>query len=345
MRRTLTTRLGAVALLLALGAQALAQPPAASPVEGEEEGDDDAGAGAPRAMRVVPLVDAATAVATGRGVSVSAEEVYAWLRDSAPIAQQRYAADPALLREIVDRLVADRLLAQEARRRGLERDPVVRAAAERALVARLRALVLNPRAGDASAVTDDDTRRWYDAHPERFHIPERRRVRVVFSVDRIAAQDVLRLAQLRRRGRVVNEFRRLAAQHNDDPELAGVRGELRDVLAPAAPGGDAVDLAVRAAAYEVREEGAVVPRVVPGRWRGREGFYVVRYIDRRAPIERTYAESAEWIRVRIVLERRVAAERAEVDRLEREAGVRRVPLVEVVRVEPDPTPPDGGTTR
>lgn len=330
-----------VALLVCvlLGSLGRAQPPA-------PEGDDDefADAAAPVPLRVVPLVDASTTVAVGRGVSVSAEELFTWLRESDPSAQRRYAADPSLLNELLDRLVADRLLAREAHRRGLERDPVVRAALERALVSRLRATVINPRAGDATAVTTDEARRWFDAHPERFHIPERRRVRVVFCADRATAAEVLRLATLRRRGRVVNDFRRLAGQHNRDPELAGARGELRDVLHPREPGGEGVDPGVRQATYELREEGAVSPRVIPGRWRGAEGFYVLRYVDRRAPIERSFAESEEWIRNRIVLERRVAAERAEVARLEREADVRRVPLAGVVRLEPEP-PGDAGAPR
>lgn len=340
MRWTLRTRATLAAALLALAGAALAQP--LQPTTEDPE-DGDAGA-VLRPMRVVPLVDASTPIATGRNVAVSAEEVFAWLRDSAPVAQQRYASDPAVMNEILDRLVADRLLAHEARRRGLERDPIVRAALERALVARLRALVLNPRAGDATGVTDAEVRRWYDEHPDRFHIPERRRVRVVFTADRAVAAEVLRLATLRRRGRLVNEFRRLAGQYNTDPELVGLRGEVRDVLPPRAPGGDAVDPAVREAVYELREEGATVQRVVPGRWRGAQGFFVVRYVDRRPPIERAFSESAEWIRNRIVLERRVAAERAEVERLERESAVRRVPLASVVRLEPDPSPADAGAS-
>jgi hypothetical protein len=169
-------------------------------------------------------------------------------------------------------------------------------------------------------------------------------VRAVFTRDRAVANEVLRLALLRRRGRVVNDFRRLAATRNVDPELVGARGEIRDVLPPREPNGEGVDLAVRQAVYELREEGAVVPRVIPGAWRGAQGFFVVRYVDRRAPIERSYAESAEWIRHRIVLERRVAAEREEVARLERQAEVRRVPLTGVVRLEPDATG-DAGAPR
>lgn len=340
MRRPALTRMLLVAALLAVVTATAAQtePP-------DDEGDAGAFAAPPsRPWRVVPLVDASTPVASGRHLSVGADEVFAWLRDSAPVAQRRYAGDPSLLNEILDRLVADRLLAHEARRRGLERDPVVRAALERALVARLRALVLNPRAGDATAVTDEEAQRWYDAHPERFHVPERRRARVVFTPDRLTATELLRLAQFRRRGRLVNDFRRLATERNSDLELAGMRGEIRDVLPPMASGGEGVDLALRQAVYELREENAFVPRVVPGRWRGVAGFFVVRYLDRRAPIDRTFAESHEWIRHRIVLERRVAVERAEVERLERESDVRRIPLLEVVRLEPEPEP-DAGSAR
>ncbi|MFO0625253.1 MAG: peptidyl-prolyl cis-trans isomerase [Polyangiales bacterium] len=328
----------ALGVLWLFPATAVAQP---HPVEGDDE-PQDAAVLAP--MRVVPLVEGNTPVASGRDVRVNAEEVYAWLRDSDPGAQRRYAGDPAVLNEVLDRLVADRLLAREALRQRLDRDPIVRAALERALVSRLRATVINPRAGDVTAVTDEETRAWFASHPDRFHIPERRRIRAVFTSDRAAAAEVLRLALQRRRGRVVNDFRRLAATRNTDPELAGARGEIRDVLPPREPGGDAVDPAVRQAVYELREEGAVVPRVIPGAWRGAQGFFVVRYMDRRAAIERTYADSAEWIRHRIVLERRVAAEREEVARLERQAEVRRVPLTGVVRLEPDATG-DAGAPR
>ncbi len=337
--RLLLNRLAfALGVLCLMPVTALAQP---HPVEGDDEPRD---AAAPAPMRVVPLVEGNSPVATGRDVRVSAEEVYAWLRDSDPVSQRRYASDPAVLNEVLDRLVADRLLAREAVRQRLDRDPIVRAALERALVSRLRATVINPRAGDVSAVTDEETRAWFAAHPDRFHIPERRRVRAVFTQDRAVATEVLRLALLRRRGRVVNDFRRLAATRNVDPELVGARGEIRDVLPPREPNGEGVDLAVRQAVYELREEGAVAPRVIPGAWRGAQGFFVVRYVDRRAPIERSYAESAEWIRHRIVLERRVAAEREVVARLEREAEVRRVPLTGVVRLEPD-APADAGAPR
>ncbi len=301
----------------------------------DPEGDDpDSGANGDAGPEVVftPLCDPARAIATGRGVTVTAGEVYELLRDAPAPLLRRYSAEPALLQELADRLVSDRLLALEARRRGLERDPIVRAALERALVSRLRSTVIDPRGGEPREVTDEDARLWFDAHPERFHVPERRRARVIFVTDRRDAQNYLRMVQLRRRGRPVHDFRRMATEHTTDPELRASRGEIRDVTLRPSYWAPDLDDALREAVFIVGAEGEILPRIVPARWRTTEGFFVVRWVGRRAAIERTFAESAEWIRQRLVLERRVQAERAEVDRLAGEHGVTRVPLDQVLRL-------------
>lgn len=339
-RRCLTAlaALGLAALPLAVGrAQPAPRPiPGAAFIDEDvndegAESNADAGAG-DVPLAVVPLVDAAAPIARGAGVEVLAGELIDRVRDATPPLLRRYAASPELVQEVEDRLVADRLLAAEARRRGLDRDPTVRAAVERALVARLRSTALNPLAGAAADVSDADARRWYDEHPERFHVPERRRARGVFLATRAEAQEVLRLAMARRRGRYLHDFRSLAASRNVDPELAGLRGELRELTAGAWAQSPPVDDAVRAAVFAA-EAGEVIPRVIPGRWRDRPGFWVIRYLNRRAAINRSYEDSREWIRARIVLERRVEVERREVERLAREARVDRVPASRVLRVE------------
>ncbi|MDB4930649.1 MAG: Foldase protein PrsA precursor, partial [Myxococcaceae bacterium] len=201
----------ALAAGLAWGAPAAAQPQsAAAPnlatgaaVEEDDSGDTalpDPGAVAldRRPVTVVPLLPPTELLASAPGVAVTAAELYAALADAPAPLLRRYAADPAALRGLLDRMVADRLLAAEARRVGLDRVAAVLAALERALVSRLRATVLTPRAGGVEAVSDDDVRRWYEAHPERFHIPERRRARAIFLTDRAEAARVLRLAVQRR---------------------------------------------------------------------------------------------------------------------------------------------------
>jgi peptidyl-prolyl cis-trans isomerase C len=282
---------------------------------------------------LVPLVDASTPIATGRNLRVTAGEVIARFRDASGALQEGYATRPDLAQELLDRIVADRLLADEARRRGLDADPLVRAAVERALVSRLRALVINPTA-DTTRPTDDEVRTWYDAHPERFHIPERRRVRLLFVTDRREAMEILRLALARRGGRPVHEFRRLAAERNREPHLRSMAGDVRDVTPTPIPGALDLDPAVRAALFEISREGDTLPRLVEGRWRDVPGWFLVHLVGRRRGEERSLAAQSDWIRLRIMLERRVAAERAQIDELARARGVNAMPITAVLRFDP-----------
>lgn len=318
--------------------RALAQPvPGAADID-EDTNDEGAesvtdGGSSDAALVVVALVDGAVPLARGVGVEVPASILIDGVRGATQPLLQQYAASPELVQSLADRLVADRLLSAEARRRGLDRDPLVQAAIERALVARFRATVIDPAAGTVSDVTDVDSRRWYDAHTERFHLPERRRARGIFLSTRSEAEAVLRLARARRRGRYVHDFRRLAATRNADPELAGRRGELRELTLGEWLRCPPVSVSVRSAVFSA-EPGEVLPRVVEGTWRGRPGYWVLRYLTRRAAIDRSFEDSREWIRARIVLERRVALERLEVDRLSSLSRVVRRPASNIVRIEP-----------
>jgi hypothetical protein len=279
-------------------------------------------------VAVQTLLSDTTAVASGRGVSVTAAEFAQRVGDAPEQLQRAWAASPQGMNELLDRLVSDRLLANEARRLGLEQDPAVRAAIERALVARLRATVINPSVGDGTRVTMDDIRAFYEANAYRFHIPERRRALVVFVTDRHEAERLHRLARPTGRRQRPADFRDLVRRYNTDPDLLRTDGEVRDVTAA----GTEIDPALRDAIFALDQPGQVAPHVVAGRWNGVRGFFVVRLSSRRAPIDRTLAESADWIRQRLVLERRVAAERALVERLASEARVTRTPVERVVRV-------------
>lgn len=310
-----------------------------APEEVEESGQPFDAGSAPSVTLQPMVTDAATAIASGRGLSVTAGELYQRIADAPEPTQRVWAATPALLEEVIDRMIADRLMANEARRLGLDRDPAVRAAVDRALVARLRATVVNSAAGDASRVTSEDIREFYDSHSWRFHIPERRTARVIFVTERRDAEHALRRARAMRRHRLVNDFRMLAQELNTDPELIRENGEVRDVT----PVQTDLDPALREAIYEIHAPGEVALNIVRGSWRGTRGFFIVRLSARRAPIDRTLAESSDWIRQRIVLQRRVDAERTMVARLTSDARVVRTPSRQLVRVSGGSGVVDAGT--
>ena len=345
LREAALLALGAL-VVLAFALPALAQHTGApgDPTETENtDGELDAGVCEPTAVTVQSLIaDASVPIARGRGVTVTAGEFVECVRAAPEPTQRTWANNPRLLDELLDRMVSDRLLANEARRRGLDRDPAVQAALERALIARLRATVINPSAADASQVTDAQIREFYDSHPQRFHIPERRTARVIFLARRHDAERVLLLATVPRRRHALPDFRVLAEQQNTVPELAREGGELRELT----PTTVDIDATLRDAIFAIERPGTTLPSLVQGRWGLVRGFFVVRLTSRRAAIDRTLAESADWIRYRLALELRVQAERAMVERLAREAGVTRVPADRIVRMAwPDGGAGDGGERR
>src|SRR5262249_29532787 len=125
-----------------------------------------------------------------------------------------------------------------------------------------------------------------------------------------------------------HEFVALAAQFNRDPELQRSGGEIRDVLQQT---GD-IDPRLRDAIYAIERTGTMHPAIVRGDWHGAHGWFVVRLMSRRPAIDRSLAESSDWIRQRIVLEHRVVQERVLVERLAREAGVVTLPADQAVTV-------------
>jgi peptidyl-prolyl cis-trans isomerase C len=89
------------------------------------------------------------------------------------------ADDPAALRALLDELVLQRAQIQEARRRGLDRDPEIVAAYENLLATKLREQ--EEAAGKArlevSAAEEQD---YYALHRAEFTVPSRQRVAVIF---------------------------------------------------------------------------------------------------------------------------------------------------------------------
>jgi peptidyl-prolyl cis-trans isomerase C len=287
-------------------------------------------------VQVTALAGPSSPLATGRGISVTAGDLQERVRDANELEQRRFAADPAALEALVDRLVADRALAAEARRRGLESDPAVRAAVERALIARLRATVLNPTA-DAARVTEAETRAFYQTNGYRFHVPERRRVAVLFTAD------LPRLERETRRWRRLTPtalraaFRDLTRVMTTDEELVRAQYELVDVTQDR----EDLDPGLRAATFSIRDEGGISSPTA-GHFRGRRGYWLVRLIDKRPAIERSFEDSADWIRGRIAAERRLQVERDAVQRLLEQSALRRAPAASAVRVEVVPTSMDAG---
>lgn len=119
---------------------------------------------------------------------VTVGEVEDLLNEAPPPVRVSYR-DPARRREFVENLVRTMLLAEEARRRGIDRQPDAANAARRVLAQRLHQVELIDGVTQAS-ITDDEVRAFYDAHRGEYVQPEFRRATVVLLPDRATADRI-----------------------------------------------------------------------------------------------------------------------------------------------------------
>jgi peptidyl-prolyl cis-trans isomerase C len=229
---------------------------------------------------------------------------------------------PERRRQLLERLIDLELLAAEARRRGLDREPEVRARMDQALrdlvLADLRASLPGPE-----ALPEPEVRAYYAAHRHDFSVPERRRLSVIELADGAAAERVLAAA----RGAAPSAWGALVTKHSlrKDPAGSGaeeLRGDVGFVTLagtePAADGapaegagpGGAVPDAVRRAGFAIEQPGGIFPEVVHA-----DGHaWIVRLVARNPPGVRTFAEAERSVRVTLARERIRSAE----EKLERD---------------------------
>lgn len=182
---------------------ALAAPSAARAQPHDAGARHDAGRSAAEEAR------RAQVVARINSTTITVGEFEDLLNDAPAPIRQTYA-DPARRREYLDNLVMTFLLADEARRRGLDRDPQVSQTVRRILGQRVEQVAIL-EAITPDRITDAEVRQWYDAHLEDYQQPEYRRATVIITPDRAAAQ------------RVIDETRRLRG------DLRRVRELVREV--------------------------------------------------------------------------------------------------------------------
>lgn len=128
----------------------------------------------------------ALVVARINSATITVGELEDLLNDAPAPIRQTYL-DPARRREYLDNLVMTFLLADESRRRGLDRDPQVSQTVRRILGQRVEQVAILD-AITPERISDAEVRAWYDAHLADYQQPEYRRATAVIAADRASAQ-------------------------------------------------------------------------------------------------------------------------------------------------------------
>lgn len=272
------------------------------------------GAAAPAAKPVPPAADAPAAakkamdakgdtpVASYEGGVITLEEVQAQIggRQASFVSRQLQTAEGR--RAYVGSLLNNRILAEEARRRGIDKSPQLQRSIE-ALLAQelLRGLRVDRR---AEPVTEEEAKKYYDSHADEFDRPERKWLRQIFlALPEGASEDVKKpkeeeakslVAQLKEAGPQASSlFRKLAGEQPAGHAGRGRGGHLQEVRADTKPSSQ-MPQAVLDAAAKLTERGQMSDVV-----RSPTGLHIL-YLERVTPaLKQTFEQARRLIEMRV----------------------------------------------
>jgi len=214
-------------------------------------------------------------------------------------------------RELLGELVDVELLAQEARRRGLDKEPDVQDAIRQLL---REAMLAQTRQGlpTPADISAEEVRKYFEANADKFNEPERRRVSAIVLKSRADAEKALeaakKAADASAWGELFHKHSVTAPRERGPNAPLDLAGDLGIVGPPddARGANPQVPEPVRAAVFRIDTIGAVAGEIVEADGK----FYVVRMSGRTAGHKRTLAEADRSIRVALLQQKMQERERA-----------------------------------
>jgi hypothetical protein len=252
--------------------------------------------------------------------------------------RMRYQS-PDRRKRLLDEMVEVELLAQEARRRGLDKSDETQERVRQILKDQLLD-DLKKGAPAANDIPEPELRAYYDAHKDEFTDPERRRVSAIVLENAAAAKTVLAKALKATPaewGTLVDQHstqRGARATPNAPNELAG---DLGFVGPPGNQKGSSprVPDAVREAVFKLAAVGDTVPTVIESE----KKFYIARISGKTDARARTFEEAQRAVRTAVVQARVDEREKA----LEKDLRARFPVKLDQAALEKMPMPPPSAT--
>jgi peptidyl-prolyl cis-trans isomerase C len=233
--------------------------------------------------------------------------------------RMRYQS-PERRKELLAEMIDVMLLADEAREKGYDKDPVtqqeMREILRDAMLKKAREGVPAP-----NEIPQDEVRTYFEAHRADFQDPERRRVSAIVLASEATAATVLDAARKATpvqwgelvRGKSVDVGAKAATP-------ADMAGDLGFVSPPGDPRGTnpRIPEEVRVGVFAVEKVGEVLPHVVPSGGK----YYVLKLTGRTDAHERTFEEAERQIRVKLAQDKIRAREDALLDDLRKQYPVK-----------------------
>ena len=228
-----------------------------------------------------------------------------------PYARARYQT-VELRRDYVEGLMRFELLAQEATKRGLANDPEVVETAKRAMVQLLLKKELDEGAG---AITDDQLKKYYEAHKSDYVKPAMTRLSHIFftTANRSKAEAVLEAAKALAPLDYA-AFGKLARDNSEEPRTQPLDGDLRYLSDEELSAQYGAELLPAAAA--LTQVGAVYPQLVETA----KGVHIVKLQGRQIALNLSVDQAKPSIQQLLLNDTKQERYKALLERLKRESG-------------------------
>jgi peptidyl-prolyl cis-trans isomerase C len=243
-------------------------------------------------------------VATVGSETITADEMKKRLEETSPFLRARYNTLERK-KEFLDNLIRNELLAQEAEKQGLDKNPAVREQMTRAMIQELIKKQLDERLA-GNDISDADLKKFYDSHLDDFQKPERARAFHIFlpakdakekTAAKAKAAYFLKDIEAREKRGEANAFQVVATKESKDGMTAVQGGDLRFVSKDELTKNYNAELAD--AVFALKNPGEKSPVIeTPA------GIELVKLQVKTVALNRSLEDSKDSIRGRLARERR-----------------------------------------
>ena len=243
------------------------------------------------------------AVASGKGITITADEFKARLDEQSPFIRARYSTLERK-KEFLDNLIRFEVLAKEAERQGLDKDPEVQLTLRKIMVQKLvQKSFQDPGAG--KELPEAELQKYYDEHKDEFNRPRKARVAaIIFNAPAGSPERAAKVAAAKKAlAKVKAEekknpmaFQQAVAAFSEDAASKGVAGDLGFKSADELEKSFGKEVAQAAFALKAGEVSGVIE--------GAQGVYLVRVAGVQEELSRSFDQVKAQINQKLSRERR-----------------------------------------
>lgn len=160
-------------------------------------------------------------VAEAQGVKITVGMVEERIKSSL---QPSIYKDREKLKELINSMVDQELMVQEAKRGGLDKLPRVREGVKRNLYTLMQTKFIEKNLS-MDSISEDEVRKYYDEHKSEYNQPSMVRASHILVTDESKARELLEKAKVK--GFDLRKFRQLATENSEDEATRKKGGDLR----------------------------------------------------------------------------------------------------------------------